>query len=211
MQIENAAIPGACRRQVANANDDHIQRIENAGVRFRASARCTSARAKSAATAAFMAKVAARTATALAITKSTAATIAEATTLTIAEAATTATFAEASAARRRCGCRSVELKLCGHRLAAVLRKLERETLTFGQRLNARFRQCGDVYEDICPATVRKNETKALSLIEPLYSSRFPHCQSLSPCKSIWMPGHPQDVRARGYAKDGNSFRVNQQQ
>jgi hypothetical protein len=75
--------------------------------------------------------------------------IAEATTATISITKPAAT----TAARLGSWRWTVELKLCGHCLAAVLREIEGETLAFGQRLDARFRQSRDVDENICPAAV----------------------------------------------------------
>jgi hypothetical protein len=156
---------------------------------------------EAAAAAAIVAEVAARAVTAAAVAKSTAA---------FAEPAAATAFTEAAAAAwRGCWCRTFELEFCSHRLAAVLRKVERETLAFRQRLRSKFRQRGDMHEHICAAAVRKNETKALSLIEPLNSPRFPHCQSLSPCESISMPSHPQAVRAWAMPKMATLFpRIN---
>ncbi len=67
---------------------------------------------------------------------------------------TTTTTTTATAAWLRRGRGTVELKLSCHRLAAILRELEREVLAFGQRVDSSFRQCGDVHEHICSAAVR---------------------------------------------------------
>jgi hypothetical protein len=77
--------------------------------------------------------------------------------ITIAKSAATAIAIAKSTtttAWLRRGRGTVELKLSCHRLAAILRELEREMLAFGQRVDSRFRQCGDVHEHICSAAVR---------------------------------------------------------
>ena len=93
------------------------------------------------ATAAAIAEVAARTPAAATVivsaAKATAATAATAAVIISAAEATATTTA--STTRRRGRCRTVEFQFGGHRLAAVLRELERAALAFTKRLYASFR------------------------------------------------------------------------
>jgi hypothetical protein len=70
------------------------------------------------------------------------------------EASAAATTATSSATGRLCRSWAVELEFGCHRLAAVLRKFERQALPFCERLNARFGECGYVDENVGAAAIR---------------------------------------------------------
>jgi len=89
----------------------------------------------------------------------------------------------ASTARWRWRCRTVKLQIGGHRLAAVLREVERNALSFTEALHARFDQRRNMHKDIGPTAIRQNESKALCLVEPLHSPRFSHSQPQVPAVS----------------------------
>jgi hypothetical protein len=94
------------------------------------------------------------------------------------EATTIAAVSAEAAAALRCRCGAFELELGCHGLAAVLGNFERHALALAEALRTGRCQCGDVYEHVRTTTIRKDKSKALGLIEPLYSSSLSHRKPL---------------------------------
>jgi len=94
------------------------------------------------------------------------------------KAATISTVAAEAAAALWGWCGTFKLELRCHCLAAVLGNFEGHALTLAEGLRAGRRQCGDVYEHVRTTTIRKDKSKALGLIEPLYSSSLSHRKPL---------------------------------
>jgi hypothetical protein len=118
-------------REIAHAHHDHVERVEDTGVRSWTGARAcgwsASLTAESAiASVTSIASVAAIAAAAVEAATRTEAAATAAVIIPSAEAAATA----ATTTRGRRRSRTVELQLGRHRLAAVLRELKRTALTF---------------------------------------------------------------------------------
>ena len=95
-----------------------------------------------------------------------------------AEATTISAVTAEAAAALRGRCWAFELEFGCHGLAAVLGNFERHALTLSEALRTGRCQCGDVYEHVRTTTIRKDKSKALGLIEPLYSSSLSHRKPL---------------------------------